>query len=1547
MAHVPDATSLPDSETRPQREKHPTFKALQNLIAIAKKELHQRWGETTLILKRLTEHTDDQTILLHDLTDARATLRSYNESWARLDQLYKEDRTDQLKEEACDTKMTFLENTTHANNVISQGTERLYQLAIETQSSLSRQTRSSQKSRASSSHSRKAEAIATAAAAAQNAAFEEVIAKHAADMKVLQMTNDIERQIEHLRQEVEHKKKQAAVEADIQILRARQTAAVERARSDALIRAEHEESCGQLLTSPDQTSNDHAMHFNATTGKDVSTLNSSQLQASAPVFEPVSQAIDAPTPVKVERPQPHEAKITEPADTMMSLTKEISDTLARQRQPSHEPDIFAGDPILFRPWRLSFETMVNQAETPATQKLAFLTKYTKGEVKQLVDRFRHRYVTEPELAYKEAWKELEYRFGNKSQITAKILHQLSSFPKVRPDERHKLQEFADLCVDTAAQMNDLHGLGVLNYPHNLQPILEKLPTYIHNSWRKKVTSYKADHDTYPPFCVFSQFVFEKARMHNDPDLYPSSVDSRQPRRPESTPSHKSPLRVMATKGSSAVESQSPKTRKCIFHEHSGHDISECIAFSRKPIAERREFCKKNGLCFKCRKNHLVKDCDTNVKCKKCDSTLHAVFMHIPVNRDSREHKAEETTLQENETPKTEANLKCTRYSDCSMARSCAKITLVKLYHKDTPSNFIHTYAVLDDQSNACLGDPKIFEALDIRGHPFEYELSTCSGSRIPTQGRRAQGLVIESMTGHKEYLPTVLENMNIPGDKNEIPSPELCRRFAHLAPIADKIPKPRDDIRIFLLIGRNCPEPLKVRESRNGPRGTPWAQRTDLGWTISGQMCISEVKGPVRTSVNHTIIQELDPHVDNPVTCENHIYVKDLPSSIRQDDTCKIYQETADDYAKALSVEDERFLQILKEGVHTTPNGNLEFPLPFRKDDTRVPNNRSQAQGRLNNLLKVLRRTPTMMSEYQAFLGKILNKNHASPVEQKDLKAAPGRVWYLPHFAVRHPKKKDIRVVFDASAEFDAISLNKILLQGPDQMNSLLGILLRFRIGQVAVMGDVEQMFHSFQVIPQHRDYLRFLWFQDNDPSKPVIDYRMNVHLFGSISSPAVATFGLRMAADAGKDKHGDDTAEFVYRDFYVDDGLTSLPDVESAVSLIKRTCNSLAAKGLRFHKIASNNKAVMNALPEGSIAKDLACLNLDYDKLPTQRSLGIQWSLEEDALFFHVELPDKPFSRRGVLSVASSIFDPLGLVAPITIEGKILLREVTAEMKGRKVTQDIWDQPLHVPEAFLPKWSRWRNSLLDLKTTKIQRCYHPPDFGEIKRHEIHVFSDASEKAIGAAVYLRLVNAYDQPHVSLILAKAKVTPTHAVSIPRLELCAAVLATTLARKVDNELRSCVDISSTTFYTDSKIVLSYIANESKRFHVYVANRVHKIHSVSCPAQWNHVSTDQNPADLASRGVPAHQLKDTIWLQGPAFLWKMGETPLQTPATMETFPPPTPLEDDPEVRKHALVSVTEVNNKDMKPRQDASHLGSDRFSRFSRWQTLLLNGSSRHGV
>ena len=237
-------------------------------------------------------------------------------------------------------------------------------------------------------------------------------------------------------------------------------------------------------------------------------------------------------------------------------------------------------------------------------------------------------------------------------------------------------------------------------------------------------------------------------------------------------------------------------------------------------------------------------------------------------------------------------------------------------------------------------------------------------------------------------------------------------------------------------------------------------------------------------------------------------------------------------------------------------------------------------------------------------------------------------------------------------------------------------------------MCDVEQMFHSFHVDPEHRDFLRFLWYEDNTPGKRMMEYRINVHLFGNGPSPAVATFGLRKTAADGEEEFGGNAAEFVHGNFYVDDGLESRRTTKEAIDLVTATQAMLATANLKLHKVVSNSFEVMEAFPAEDRGKGVRDLDLRHDSLPAQRSLGVYWNLEEDTFTFKVCLPEKPFTRRGVLSVVNSIYDPLGLPVPVLLEGKLLLQQlVLLGKKNNKEKTLGWDDAL--PDTLLSKWQR------------------------------------------------------------------------------------------------------------------------------------------------------------------------------------------------------------------------------------------------------------------
>jgi hypothetical protein len=449
----------------------------------------------------------------------------------------------------------------------------------------------------------------------------------------------------------------------------------------------------------------------------------------------------------------------------------------------------------------------------------------------------------------------------------------------------------------------------------------------------------------------------------------------------------------------------------------------------------------------------------------------------------------------------------------------------------------------------------------------------------------------------------------------------------------------------------------------------------------------------------------------------------------------------------------------------------------LKNPEVKLPNNKSQAMSRLNKL-KDRFKNDQSYQDYLTFMERIIKSGYAERVPDDELIQDNGDVWFLPHHGVYHPKKPDkIRVVFDCSAEFKGESLNRHLLQGPDLTNNLVGVLVRFRQERTAIMCDIESMFHQVHVNAEHRNLLRFLWWPDGDVNREPVEYRMTVHLFGATSSPGCANIGLKTTADKYKEEFGNAAASFVRHDFYVDDGLKSVPSPSEAIDLITKTKGLCERGGFRLHKLVSNSKEVLQSFPPEERASGIKDLNLDHEKLPVERALGVQWCVESDTLQFKNEMSERPATRRGVLSAVSSIFDPLGLLSPFVVEGKRILQKLCKQ--GTSCDEKI-------PDNLLPRWEKWQRNLPLLNALQLRRCYKPQVFGKIKTVELHNFSDASSYGYGQCSYLRLVDDQNRIYCTLVMAKSRVAPLKPITIPRLELTAALVSAKIGDFLQKEL-----------------------------------------------------------------------------------------------------------------------------------------------------------------
>jgi len=1252
------------------------------------------------------------------------------------------------------------------------------------------------------------------------------------------------------------------------------------------------------------------------------------------------------------QPQPHHD------DTIQQITDALAKVTQLQRLPQAKPGIFKGDEsdTKFFIWETAFDALIGSAPISAQQKLYLLYQHLDGKAKKTVEQLQFMVGADPNLAYEQARTKLRQRFGRSSIIATDFERKLSNWPKIGNSDAQGLREFGDFLEQVSAASQHLSSLKIFEYPSKLQSLVEKLPAWFQSKWSSRVQKLQQEnsYDSFPSFADFVQEVTFHADRMNIPQIarqHPSG-GSYQPSTSTPSPMHANRRRqpgsavTLATKAEdpqkdltntvamTTVKQSQPGTSPprhlfCPYHKKNTHSIDTCKKFRELPIAERKDFFLKNKLCYKCAKqdSHLAAQCKaTPPECNEC-------------------HKQHLTALHDETPPTSKAASACTQVCGREeYSRSCARIVLVKICHQSSPSKEILTHAVLDDQSTDVFITDSLQEELQVSAPELDLKVNTIVGSNT-IRTKKVTGLLIQDTDGNhpKIKIPYAYTREYIPATQKDIATQHIVRQWKHLATLADKIPN-RPDVDIGMLIGRNVPAAFQPVSVISGGEDEPWAEQYKLGWTVIGRVCKDKLDDSTNSKtslVNCVVIErevllenEHDEPINSCLTSQsvaeapfvNTVTTKDITSPIQLREMMELdYNELKHcrkirGTEQAESIEDKRFIDILTKEIHKTPNGNWEAPLPFKTDEVILPNNKRHCLKRLISLKRKLISDEKVKCDYLAFIKKIFDRGHASLVPPEKLHTEPGKVWYLPHFGVYHPKKPDqIRVVFDCSAVYQNESLNQHLLQGPDQLNSLIGVLTRFRKEEVAIMCDIEQMFHSFFVSPEHRSYLRFLWFENNDLSGPILEYQMDVHLFGATSSPGVANFCLHQTAETNRAKYGDEAANFLLKDFYVDDGLISVPTTAQAIKIVKDAQQMCAATNLRLHKFASNNAEVLEALPTDDRAKDLKDLDIRKDSIPIQRSLGTYWCIESDTFGFRIELKDKPLTRRGILSTVSSVYDPLGAVSPVILVGKQILQSLCRENTD-------WDDP--VPDNILPQWEKWRTELPLLENLKFSRCLKPPGFGTPVSTEIHSFSDASDTGIGQVSYLRLTNAENEHHVSFLMGKSRVAPLKPISIPRLELTAAVMSVNVTSMLSSEL-NIADVSST-YHTDSEIVLGYINNDARRFHVYVSNRVQHIRDRSSPDQWHHVAGKDNPADEASRGLTAKELiENQRWFNGPDFLQQASPIGLNEQSNFELDPT------DDEVRKHAAVALSIKSNEQRFP----GTLEPERFQHISSLDRLVL--------
>ncbi|KAJ8019238.1 hypothetical protein HOLleu_42307 [Holothuria leucospilota] len=516
--------------------------------------------------------------------------------------------------------------------------------------------------------------------------------------------------------------------------------------------------------------------------------------------------------------------------------------------------------------------------------------------------------------------------------------------------------------------------------------------------------------------------------------------------------------------------------------------------------------------------------------------------------------------------------------------------------------------------------------------------------------------------------------------------------------------------------------------------------------------------------------------------------------------------------ARNLTLQEERELHQIENNM-TRTEGRWVAKYPWIKDPKDLPDNRQVAVATLKSLEKRLGGDPEKAKAYDLQIDDMLQRGVAREIGEEELLEYKGPVHYIAHHAVEKPDSEStpLRIVFNSSANYRGHVLNKLWAKGPDLVNNLLSVLLRFREENHALVGDIRKMFHSVAISLQDQHCHRFLWRGMNSAIPPKT-YCVTAVNFGDRPSATIATVALRKTAEAEKTQFPE-AAETILTNVYMDDILECVSSDNEAVQ----------RAGEIEQLLEHGNFSIKRWTFSGNGS------NEDSWIPKNEKVLSISWKPVEDILSFKdnvktfKEVPGI-LTKRICLSKINSVYDPLGLLTPVTVRAKILLRKLW----GAKLE---WDEP--ISDTARSGWVELFEDLSNSSQLEFKRCVKPRDAEPGVLPTLAMFSDASEQALGTAAYIRykLLNGHFESR--LIASKSRVAPIEIISVVRLELRSAVMSKRLASYILKEMR--IDFGKVFYIVDSEIVRAMIQKESYGYKTFAATRIGEIRQETEPNDW----------------------------------------------------------------------------------------------------------------
>ncbi len=889
---------------------------------------------------------------------------------------------------------------------------------------------------------------------------------------------------------------------------------------------------------------------------------------------------------------------------------------------------------------------------------------------------------------------------------------------------------------------------------------------------------------------------------------------------KSSASHhiKSTIKKEDSSSKKVAVTPSPAAHKtCLICKGNNHSLTRCQVFLDSDLNQRWALIRQHKYCANClHQSHQISNCASSFTCKECKARHHTL-LHRSDDTSGGKTKQSGITLMTSSKSKPSASQKAN--NPRRLKGASIRTALCTVYNE---ARCITVRAAVDTCSTHSIITERVASHLEVHRFPLSVDMKGPVSTVHLSRGATVEvGPAFPSPDKVKlDAAITTLSFSSTPPDGID----ELLK-----LPLLQGVRLADSELGgpIDLILGTYDQSDFLTSEPTRFLRDKHiTVAPTTLGWTVTAP-----------TSGKDSVTMYTVELQDNPLD-------KQL---------VRMWQLEQVPSTPQCSPEEESALTQFHQTLQIRPDGRYSVSLPRVVQPPSLGKSLKMATSRFLSNERSLKRKGKLQA-FNTEVAAYLELGHAEvvPEDQLDLDH-----YYLPVHGVfkDHSTTTKVRPVFDGSARSSSgASLNDLLLPGPNLYPRIEDILINFRLHLIAFSADISKMFREILLNPSEYDLHRFL---TRNASGTIVSLRMTRLTFGIKSSPFLASQVLLHLAERFKDSHPL-AWQCINQSFYVDDLLSGAEDLDGATAKRQQICSLLAKAGMIIRKWRSNNDSFKSTIPTELI--ETADLDIPAAK-DSSKALGIHWAVSTDCL--HVAAPELPqttsVTKRLISSVSAQIFDILGFFAPYIITAKALLQELWILKLG-------WDDD--VPESLQQRWMTWVSDLPLVTSHLINRRYFDSNARTVSS-SLHGFSDASEVAYGAVVYLRSVFADGTVSCSLVIARARVRPLKLTTIPKMELQAAALLAQLLVYVSNTLH--ISISQVQPWTDSSIVLSWLRKPPHSIsEVFVRNRISAIQDSLPESLWRHVPSKSNPADIASRGCSVPELlTSTLWWSGPSWL------------------------------------------------------------------------------